>query len=439
MLTAEENETLTRVGPGTPMGNLQRRYWHPIAASEEMNDRWTKRVRLLGEDLVLFKDRTGKLGLIAEFCPHRRASLAYGIPTEDGIRCPYHGWKFDGRGTCLEQPNEPEGSSFKDKVTTAGYPVEELGGMVFAYLGPQPAPLLPRWDGFVGERVIRMVGWSPVACNWLQIMENSLDPVHTEWLHGKLQEFIEEQHGNTYTISRKHLKIDFAEFEYGVYKRRLLAGSTEDSDDWRVGHPVLFPNILAVGSGGGDLWKMHAYQMRVPVDDEHSLHYWYHAYEAPRGVDVPKHLLERVPLYEMPLRDESGEYTLEVIDVQDVMAWETQGPIAKRHLEKLGTTDRGVILFRNILKRELEKVARGEDPMGTIRDPAKNVCIEFPLERNKAHFLDGFASLIRRSHGRYSPFADDLCAVFASYNDERLKHLPPFPGEKEVAGSSAGD
>ena len=107
MLSEQENELLTRVGPGTPMGKLQRRYWHPVAGVDEMRDRWTKRVRLLGEDLVLFKDRTGKFGLIGEFCPHRRASLAYGIPTDDGIRCPYHGWKFDGAGRCLEQPNEP--------------------------------------------------------------------------------------------------------------------------------------------------------------------------------------------------------------------------------------------------------------------------------------------------------------------------------------------
>ena len=115
------------------------------------------------------------------------------------------------------------------------------------------------------------------------------------------------------------------------------------------------------------------------------------------------------------------------------MAWETQGPIAKRQLEKLGTTDNGVILFRNMLKRELAKVERGEDPMGVIRDPAKNVKIEFPLERNKAHFIDGFESLMRRSHGRYSPIKDELCAVFAAYNDERLKHLPPFPIEKQPA------
>src|SRR5580700_8340434 len=138
MLSAQENEQLTRVGPGTPMGNLQRRYWHPIAAVEELDERYTKRVRLLGEDLVLFRDRSGTLGLVAEFCPHRRASLYYGIPQADGIRCPYHGWKFDRTGACTDQPNEPEGSAFKDKVATAGYPVRELGGMLWAYLGPLP-------------------------------------------------------------------------------------------------------------------------------------------------------------------------------------------------------------------------------------------------------------------------------------------------------------
>ena len=430
MLSAEENELLTRVGPGTPIGDLLRRYWQPIGGAEEMADRWTKRVRLLGEDLVLFKDRTGKLGLVAEFCPHRRASLFYGIPTQDGIRCPYHGWMFDGAGHCLEQPNETSGSTFKEKIVTAGYPVQELGGMLFAYLGPQPAPLLPRWDGFVGSHVIQMIGWASVKANWLQVMENSLDPVHTEWLHGALLEFVEEKNGNKFVMSRKHLKIDFAEFEYGVYKRRLIAGASEDSDDWRVGHPVLFPNILSAGSGGGVLWKMHAYQMRVPIDDENTIVYWYNAYEPPSGVDVPRHLIDRVPCYEIPFLDAEGEYKLEVIDVQDIMVWEMQGKIADRTREALGTTDRGVILFRGMLKRELEKVARGEDPMGTIRDPEKNVCIEFPIERNKAHFLEGFAQLIERSQARWSPFADDLCDVFAAYNDEKVTHILASVNEK---------
>src|SRR6185312_12182966 len=224
MVTAEENELLTRVGPGTRMGNLLRRYWHPVAAVDEMRDRWTKRVRIFGEDLVLFKDRSGKLGLIGEFCPHRRASLAYGIPQTDGIRCPYHGWKFDGSGHCLEQPNEPEGSTFKDKIATSGYPVEELGGMIFAYLGPQPAPLLPRLDGYVASPAIRTVGVATIDCNWLQIMENSVDPIHTEWLHGVLYEFIKEKEGIKVAIARHHDRIAFDEFDHGIVKRRLMVG-----------------------------------------------------------------------------------------------------------------------------------------------------------------------------------------------------------------------
>ena len=119
MLTAEQNELLTGVGPGTPCGNMMRRYWHPIAAVSELEGlRWNKRVRLLGEDLVLYRDKQGRMGLITEACPHRRASLAYGIPTDDGIRCPYHGWEFGHQGQCLAQPNEPEKSSFKNKIKT---------------------------------------------------------------------------------------------------------------------------------------------------------------------------------------------------------------------------------------------------------------------------------------------------------------------------------
>ena len=362
MISQQENELLTQVGPGTPMGGLQRRYWHVIGAVSEMAERSTKRVRLLGEDLVLYKTRSG----------------AYGI--------------------------------------TAGYPVESLGGLLWAYLGPQPVPLLPRWDGLAGESTIQICGWNVVNCNWLQIMENSVDPVHTEWLHGALLEFRREKQGTKFAIASKHLKIAFEEFEYGVYKRRLLEGHSEDSDDWRVGHPVLFPNILAVGSGGGDVWKFHRYQIRVPIDDEHTMHYWYSAYAPPSGVDVPAHLLNNLDFFEIPTRDANGEYLLDIINVQDVMAWETQGPIAQRHLEKLGTTDVGVIHFRNMLKRELANVAAGRDPMGTVRDPAKNTVIQFALERNKAHYADSLERGFRHSPAKYSALADDICAVFAAFS-----------------------
>jgi 5,5'-dehydrodivanillate O-demethylase len=411
MLTNAENEALTRVGAGTPMGDLLRRYWQVIGAASEMTDRWTKRVRLFGEDLVLYRDRSGTLGLIGEQCPHRRASMAYGIPEADGIRCPYHGWQFNERGSCIDQPNEPAGSTFKDKVSLAAYPVQELGGLLFTYLGPAPAPLLPHFDAYMEERAIRMLGRSLVPCNWLQIMENSVDPVHTEWLHGKLHEFVREKRGEKFAISAHHLDIAFEEFEYGIFKRRLLEGQPEDGDDWRVGHPVLFPNILAVGSAEATL-RRHAFQIRVPIDDTHTMHYWYDVYVPPAGADVPAHLLAGVTPYDVPFQLENGEFMVDMLDAQDVMAWVTQGNIADRSVERLGTTDRGIVQYRKMLVREMKAVAEGRDPMGVIRDPAKNEKIDIPLERNKHHFTDGFERMIRKNHAQFSPIAEELIDVF---------------------------
>ena len=393
MLTAAENEQLTRVGPGTPGGELLRRYWHPIAAASEMEARWTKRVRLLGEDLVLYKDRDGGLGLIAEACPHRRASLAYGIPAAGGLRCPYHGWMFDATGRCIEQPNEPADSTFKDKVATAGYPVETLGGLVFAYLGPAPAPLLPRLDGFVVEGAIRTLGQAVVPCNWLQIMENSVDPIHAEWLHGHFHEFLREGQGTKFALSRPHVKIAFDEFEYGITKRRLLEGQAEDCDDWRIGHPVVFPNILALGNAS------------------HTLHYWYNAFVPPPDAQVAPHLLERTDVYDVPFTDERGEYLLDTIYAQDIMVWVAQGAIADRTVEGLSTVDRGVTMFRRMLRREIDRVARGEDPKCVVRDPARSATIELPIESQKHSRADGFESLVRRHTLRYSAYAEDLIAV----------------------------
>ena len=370
MITKEENERLTRVGHGTPMGTLLRRYWYPLASLAEMRAKHAKRVRVLGEDLVLFRDHDGTFGLHPEHAKIGR------------------------------------------------YVARELGGLIFGYLGPRPIPELPRLDGFVVPGTVRMVGTALVPCNWLQIMENSLDPVHTEWLHGHLQEWVEEQRSGTkpsYAISRHHVNIAFEEFQYGIYKRRLMQGQSEDVDDWRVGHPVVFPHTLAVGSAGG-LWTMYAFQIRVPMDDEHTMHYWYTAFAPPAGAVVPPHLLADIPHYDVPCWNERGEFNLDLIDAQDVMAWVTQGPIAKRELEKLGWTDRGVILLRKILARELDAIERGEDPMGVIREPHE--IIELPVERGKDMFSDGFASLFRRTQSRYYPYATELLELFKSANPQ---------------------
>jgi 5,5'-dehydrodivanillate O-demethylase len=411
MESVKQNKLLTEVGRGTPMGELMRRYWQPIGAAVDLENKWTRRVRLLGEDLVIFKDRQGRLGLIAEQCPHRRASFAHGIPTENGIRCPYHGWEYNAQGQCIHQPNELDKCAFRDKVSTDAYPVEEMGGMLFAYMGPQPQPLLPRWDGFVAEGTIRIMGRTILPINWLQIMENSLDPVHTEWLHGHHYEFLKEQEGVKVAISTRHLKIDFKEFEYGMTKHRLLEGHSEDGDDWKVGHPIVFPNMLAVGNGD-EKSRYYSFQMRVPVDDTHTMHLWFNAYVPPNGVEVPKHLLEKVHTYEVPFVDEQGEFIVDNVDGQDMMAWISQGPIADRSLENLGSTDKGIVMYRRMLKREMQKVQAGIDPMGMVRDSSRNERIDLPNEKKKHHNSDGFTSFMMRTHAKYSPIANDLSKLF---------------------------
>jgi 5,5'-dehydrodivanillate O-demethylase len=374
MLSIQENELLTRVGPGTPMGELLRRYWHPIAAVSELEKEPTKAVRIMCEDLVLYRDRSGTLGLIQQSCPHRRVNLLYGIPEQHGLRCPYHGWLFDEMGRCLEMPAEAPDSTFKDRVTATTYPVQALGGLIFAYMGPQPAPLLPRWEWLVEEHAYRQVDISVLPCNWLQCMENSMDPVHLEWLHGQLTNYVHERKGMPPEARRrvpKHLKIGFDIFEYGLIKRRVFEGETEQDADWAVGHPVLFPNMLS-----------NPNEFRVPIDDTHTLELEYEVHVLPP--DVPAPSLEEIAVFHRPLTDETGRLDVSYIRAQDMMAWVSQGPLAERHLEKLGESDKGIILYRRLLKQQIAIVEDGGDPMNVFRDPAKNVRIELPNESKGA-------------------------------------------------------
>ena len=380
MLSVQENERLTQVGSGTPMGNLLRRYWHPIAASVELDREPTRAVRLLGEELVLYKDRGGVLGLVQQACAHRRVNLLYGIPEQHGLRCAYHGWLYDETGQCLEQPAEAPDSTFKDRVRITAYPVQELGGLVFAYLGPEPVPLLPRWDLLVREDLRREIGLTVVDCNWLQCMENSHDPCHTEWLHGYQSYFLMEQAGKEvprtaegrYAVFR-HMKIGFERFEYGIIKRRLMEGQSEEHDDWRIGHPVLFPNTLRLGVGGG------SFEIRVPMDDTHTRHFKYDCRPlepgAPRQEEVPVHAVEYL--------DASGRATRDSTLPQDMMAWWSQGPVAQRWEERLAESDKGIILYRRLLQEQMAIVEDGGEPMNVFRDPAKNESIQVMAEQNQ--------------------------------------------------------
>src|SRR6201986_4835730 len=196
MITPAMNERLTRVGPGTPCGELMRRYWLPVAPFAQLLENPVRKVRLLGEDLVLYRDRRGTLGLIGDRCLHRRVDLQFGIPDACGLRCPYHGWMYDapGPGTCPERPLEAQPPRAINRKLP-GYPVQELGGLVFAYLGPQPAPALPRWDLFVWPNAVRQIGIMHIDCNWLQCHENTGDPTHSAWAHGHMFQYVLEQQG----------------------------------------------------------------------------------------------------------------------------------------------------------------------------------------------------------------------------------------------------
>jgi 5,5'-dehydrodivanillate O-demethylase len=375
MLSIEANEKLVRVGKGTPMGELMRRYWHPVAAVAELDERPTKSVRILGEDLVVYKDRSGTYGMIDRLCPHRRVDLSYGIPEQDGLRCMYHGWMFDETGQCVEQPFEetvhPDGR-FKEKVRVTAYPVEALGGLLWSYMGPSPVPLLPRWDIFVWDNVLRDIGSTELDCNWLQCMENSLDPVHLEWLHGYWSIYQSKVLGTDEKLipsNKLHTKISFDPFEHGIIKRRTYTDTTEEDPPWKVGHPIIFPNWLRVGTG---------FQMRTPIDDTHTLHWHYNAYVPPTGVKAPTQ--EVVPHRAVPLRHPDGTFATDYTIGQDTFAWVSQGPIARRDLEKLGESDKGIIMYRRMLNEQMAIVERGEEPLNVFRDAGSNEIIEVQHE-----------------------------------------------------------
>jgi len=366
--TQKQNERLTRVGSGTPMGELLRRYWHPVSVAAELDENPVRRIRHLGEDLTLFRSKTGTHGLVGDVCPHRCASLEYGIPDARGLRCMYHGWLFDEAGTCVEQPFDDRvnpTARFRDKVKIKAYPVEELGGLLFAYLGPLPAPLLPRWDLMVRDDLLRAVDIHPIPCNWLQCMDNSLDPIHFEFLHAGFGNYQLERQGRPPGMkAARHVKIDFDVFEYGITKHRLLEGEPETADEWAIGHPILFPATLAIGNEGNA--GLH---FRVPVDDTHTIQYTYST-TARTAAMAPRPMTYA---YEI-LFDEDGKLIRPVDRIlqQDIVAWVAQGPISPRTEEHLSAGDTGVILYHKLLNENMDRVARGEDPLGTIRDARAN-------------------------------------------------------------------
>jgi 5,5'-dehydrodivanillate O-demethylase len=362
MLTREENEMLTMVGPGTPAGELLRRYWMPVAVAKELSEENpTQFVRILGEDLVLFRDKKGGVGLLDDRCSHRGVSLCYGRVEERGIACAYHGWLYDVQGNCLETPPEPPESKFRLTVKHKAYPVQKFIGLYWAYLGPQPAPSIPPYDVWVRRDGTRKVFVQPqLDCNWFQAMENSVDPAHLQILH---QETAHEGGRRKAPSTTRGFTDDIAGFDfyetlYGIMKKRTYKNGMIDE------HPLIFPNILRQGNGT---------QIRVPMDDTHTKIFIVRFFPSEDGrlieeqEDPP---VEHVKSYKNPPNalHPFTKFRMDQVQAQDHMAWETQGPIADRTRERLTTSDRGIVMLREMMKREMERVRQGLDPTGIIRD-----------------------------------------------------------------------
>jgi 5,5'-dehydrodivanillate O-demethylase len=369
MISEEENRLLTSVGPGTPAGELMRRYWVPVGLSADVTDR-PQLVRILGEDLVLFRTRKGQAGLMDARCSHRGASLVYGWVEESGLRCRYHGWCYDTAGRCTDQPGEIKGRADREeKVRQKAYETQELGGLVFAYMGPQPAPTLPRLETLVRPDGVRKATVARmIACNFLQIVENSMDPVHLPFVHGEsikswaaIPEFTVEETG--YGLRQIQYRPGPTPAEryvrsllYFLPFNRLVGIPAPDDDFstpttirtiWAVPvddtHTIEFEVRFQPGLGGRELdYKFES----TPADFEIALEQPFQRYRvpAPARVDYPK-----------------------FFGAQDQLMQLSQGPIAPREKEHLRTSDRGVIAVRKALNQAIQDVRNGIDPRGIIR------------------------------------------------------------------------
>ena len=401
------------------MGNLLRRYWMPIAGSSEFSAKPIKPVRLLGEDLVLYKDLGGRFGLIARHCPHRGADLSCGTVEGQGIRCFYHGWKFDEAGQCLEQPYEdianpnPKG---RQGCGATAYPVRELAGLLWVYMGPQPAPELPVWEPFTFANGFREIVLAEVPCNWFQCQENSIDPVHFEWMH---ENWSARLRGEAVKVAR-HLKLQFDEFEHGFIYRRVREGANENDVNWSVGRVALWPNGFYLG--------MH-FEWRVPVDDENTLSVAWFFMRVPKGREP--YLQHSVPTWVSPIRDERGQWIVSHIINQDIVGWVGQGRIVDRSKENLRSSDMGITLMRKRFFDDLDKVAQEKDPSGIIRDPAAAAWIALPDVMRKYN-VDGVPLADYYKH----PLLRERLAGFRHHYGQPLEVRCAFEEAMGIASSS---
>jgi nitrite reductase/ring-hydroxylating ferredoxin subunit len=347
-----EDEELTHVGPGTPCGEYLRRFWQPIITAKELQD-LPRRLRIMGEDLVAFRDKSGAVGLLELYCPHRGTSLEFGLVCEKGLRCCYHGWLFDVDGTILEMPGEPPGSTLKDRLYHGAYPVLEYSGLVFAYMGPpDKKPDFPIFDTFdlPGYELVAMPGYV-WPCNWLQVKENSMDPAHLAFLHT-----LPGSTGFTADLAA------LGEWDYMETPAGMVYIDTRRQGDrvWVRVADFIPPNIHQFPPNADPMRQRTsinrptATRWAVPIDDTHTMQIGFN--RAPEGREVrreagfgqdgnrPYEERQRVP----------GDYDAQV---------SIHGGISRHGLEHLASTDRGVTMLRNMIRRGIHAVQQGADPI----------------------------------------------------------------------------
>ena len=405
-MKAEQNERITRVGPGTPCGQLMRHYWHPVALLDEFDPaqdprmavRPVKAVRLLGQDLVLWRDAAGSFSLIDRDCPHRGADLAYARHEGDGLRCPFHGWKFDATGQCVETPAEPAGSTLCKKVRQRSYSVQVRSGVVMAWLGPEGAtpPPLPALDCFVAPDSHTFAFKGLWHCNWLQSFEVGIDPAHASYLHRFFfDESLDDSYGKQFRgasagdvaderwpmtrVMREFGQPDIS-YEPVTHGLRITAlrRMTEALTHVRVTHAV-FPNTFVIPLSE----SMTITQMHVPVDDTRN--YWYAFFTSFAGpVDKRTMREQRLKAVTLPeYAPKSGRHNHwgynpeeqasrtylgmgeDDINVHDQWACESMGAIQDRTREHLGTSDKVIMANRRLLLQAIDTVEAGGIPPGT--------------------------------------------------------------------------
>jgi phenylpropionate dioxygenase-like ring-hydroxylating dioxygenase large terminal subunit len=387
MMSVEQNDLMTKTGPVTPAGALLRRYWQPAALSEELEgDRPIKAIRLLGQNVVLFRDEKGTLGLIDRDCPHRGADLAFGRIEDGGLRCLFHGWLFNTAGECIDTPAEPAGSTLCERVRQRSYPVCERNGIIFAFLGDGEPPAFPALDCFVAPNTHVFAFKGYLNCNWLQALEVGVDPAHASFLH---RFFEDEDTSGAYgrqfrgasadsempmtrvlrDFSRPKIEVETTDSGFRIIALRDLG---DERTHVRVTN-LLFPQAFVIPMSQ----EMTITQWHVPIDDTSC--YWYAlftSFTAP--VDKAEMRRQRLQLYTLPdykprlgqandygfntREQQDRTYTGmgEDINLHDQWAVESQGPIQDRTREHLGQSDKGVVAYRKILLSNIRQVTRGE-------------------------------------------------------------------------------